>query len=139
MRFQSFLVVFCAVMQFLLIDDSDIDNTVNMKLLKLAKLSQDIQAFNNPEKALAHVKQHGPTWTPPRWILLDIRMPEMNGFEWLDRFRELSEAVQSMCRIYMLSASIDRDELKRAEKDPSVIALMEKPLDVYMFRQLSDL
>ena len=44
-----------------------------------------------------------------------------------------------MCRIYMLSASIDRDELKRAEDDPSVIALMEKPLDVYMFRQLIDL
>ena len=44
-----------------------------------------------------------------------------------------------MCRIYMLSASIDRQELRKAEADPSVIALMEKPLDVYMFRQLLDL
>ena len=55
-------------------------------------------------------------------------MPDINGFEWLELFRELPEAVQSMCRIYMLSASIDRSELKRAEQDPSVIALMEKPL-----------
>jgi hypothetical protein len=39
----------------------------------------------------------------------------------------------------MLSASIDRKELRQAEDDPSVIALMEKPLDVYMFRQLLDL
>jgi CheY-like chemotaxis protein len=126
-------------MQFLLIDDSDIDNAVNTKLLKLARLTQDIQAFTDPVVALDHVKRHGPTWTSPRWILLDIQMPGVNGFQWLDAFRELPEAVQHMCRIYMLSASIDREELKRAEKDPSVIALMEKPLDVYMFRQLIDL
>ena len=126
-------------MQVVLIDDSDIDNAVNSKLLKLAKLSQDIQAFNTPQKGLDFVREQGPTWTSPRWVLLDIRMPGMNGFEWLERFRELPEAVPSMCRIYMLSASIDRDELKRAEDDPSVIALMEKPLDVYMFRQLIDL
>ena len=126
-------------MQFLLIDDSDIDNAVNTKLLKLSRLTQDIQSFTDPVTALEHVKRHGPTWTSPRWILLDIQMPGVNGFQWLDEFRELPEAVQQMCRIYMLSASIDREELQRAEKDPSVIALMEKPLDVYMFRQLIDL
>ena len=126
-------------MQVVLIDDSDIDNAVNSKLLKLAKLSQDIQAFNTPQKGLDFVCEQGSTWTSPRWLLLDIQMPGMNGFEWLDCFRELPESVQSMCRIYMLSASIDRDELQRAEDDPSVIALMEKPLDVYMFRQLIDL
>ena len=66
-------------------------------------------------------------------------MPGTDGFAWLEKFRTLPEAIQSMCRIYMLSASIDREELKKAEHDPSVIALMEKPLDVYMFRQLLDL
>ena len=71
--------------------------------------------------------------------MLDIQMPGTDGFAWLEKFRTLPEAVQSMCRIYMLSASIDREELKKAEHDPSVIALMEKPLDVYMFRQLLDL
>ena len=66
-------------------------------------------------------------------------MPGVDGFAWLEQFRTLPESVQSMCRIYMLSASIDREELRKAEADPSVIALMEKPLDVYMFRQLLDL
>ena len=126
-------------MQVILIDDSDIDNKVNTKLLKLARLTSDIQAFTDPEMALAHVTKEGPTWTAPRWILLDIQMPGVDGFAWLEHFRRLPESVQSMCRIYMLSASIDREELRKAEADPSVIALMEKPLDVYMFRQLLDL
>ena len=126
-------------MQFLLIDDSDIDNAVNTKLLKLSRLSQEILSFTDPRKGFEYIQRNGPTWTSPRWVLLDIQMPGINGFEWLELFRELPEAVQSMCRIYMLSASIDRVELLRAEEDPSVIALMEKPLDVYMFRQLIDL
>ena len=125
--------------QVILIDDSDIDNKVTTKLLKLARLTSDIKAFTDPEMALAHVTKEGPTWTAPRWILLDIQMPGVDGFAWLDQFRGLPETVQSMCRIYMLSASIDRVELRKAEADPSVIALMEKPLDVYMFRQLLDL
>ena len=126
-------------MQVILIDDSDIDNKVNTKLLRLARLTSDITSFTNPLQAFAFVEREGATWTAPRWILLDIQMPELDGFAWLEKFRTLPESVQSMCRIYMLSASIDRTELKRAENDSSVIALMEKPLDVYMFRQLVDL
>jgi CheY-like chemotaxis protein len=126
-------------MQVILIDDSDIDNKVNTKLLKLARLTSDIVAFTDPMQAFAYVEKEGATWTAPRWIMLDIQMPGTDGFAWLEKFRTLPEGVQSMCRIYMLSASIDREELKQAEHDPSVIALMEKPLDVYMFRQLLDL
>ena len=94
---------------------------------------------HGPKLGFAHVEKEGATWTAPRWILLDIQMPGVDGFAWLEHFRTLPESVQSMCRIYMLSASIDREELRKAEADPSVIALMEKPLDVYMFRQLLDL
>ena len=126
-------------MQILLIDDSDIDNSVNMKLLKLARLSEDVIPFTDGEKSLEHLRKEGATWTSPRWILLDIRMPGMDGFAWLEKFRELPTNVRSMCRIFMLSASIDRQELKRAEEDACVIALMEKPLDVYLFRQLLEL
>ena len=113
-------------MQVILIDDSDIDNKVNTKLLKLARLTSDIQAFTDPEMALAHVTKEGPTWTAPRWILLDIQMPGVDGFGWLDRFRGLPESVQSMCRIYMLSASIDRQELQKPRSTPLLIASVER-------------
>lgn len=126
-------------MQILLIDDNDIDNAVNAKLLQLAKISDDLTTFTDPMKALRHLATVGSTWTSPRHILLDIRMPNMDGFEWLDAFRQLPDDIQAMCQVFMLTASINRDELDQAEYDDTVIALLEKPLDVYVFKQLLDL
>ena len=128
-----------AGMQVLLIDDNDIDNAVNAKLLQLAKISDDITTFTDPMKALRHLATVGSTWTSPKHILLDIRMPNMDGFEWLDAFRQLPDDIQNMCRVFILTASINRDELDQAEHDATVIALLEKPLDVYVFKQLLDL
>ena len=128
-----------AGMQILLIDDNDIDNAVNAKLLQLAKISEDITMFTDPMKALRHLATVGSTWTSPKHILLDIRMPNMDGFEWLEAFRQLPDDIQAMCRVFMLTSSINRDELDQAEHDDTVIALLEKPLDVYMFKQLLEL
>ena len=73
-------------MQILLIDDNDIDNAVNAKLLQLAKISDDITTFTDPIKALRHLTTVGSTWTSPRHILLDIRMPTWMGSNGSMRF-----------------------------------------------------
>ena len=123
-------------MHVLLIDDSDIDNAVNKKLLKLARISDDIEIYTSARASINKIKELGITWTSPRLILLDLSMPDLNGMQWLELFRELPEQVQNKCFIYVLSASIDRKQLDQAENDSSVIALLEKPLDVYLLQQL---
>jgi CheY-like chemotaxis protein len=123
-------------MHVILIDDSEIDNAVNKKLLKLARISDDIEVYTSPRKSLENVKELGITWTSPRLILLDLSMPDIDGMQWLEIFRELPDQVQNKCLIYVLSASIDRKQLYLVDADPSVIALLEKPLDVYLLQQL---
>ncbi len=123
-------------MHVILIDDSEIDNAVNKKLLKLARISDDIEVFTSPRASLQHIKELGVTWTSPRLILLDLSMPDIDGMEWLKIFRALPDQVQNKCLIYVLSASIDRQQLALVDADPSVIALLEKPLDVYLLQQL---
>ena len=123
-------------MHVLLIDDSDIDNAVNKKLLKLARISDDIEIYTSALASINKIKELGITWTSPRLILLDLSMPDLNGMQWLELFRELPEQVQNKCFVYVLSASIDRKQLDQAENDSSVIALLEKPLDVYLLQQL---
>jgi len=123
-------------MHVILIDDSEIDNAVNKKLLKLARISDDIEVFTSPRVSLQNIKEFGVTWTSPRLILLDLSMPDIDGMEWLKIFRALPDQVQNKCLIYVLSASIDRQQLALVDADPSVIALLEKPLDVYLLQQL---
>ena len=123
-------------MHVILIDDSEIDNAVNKKLLKLARISDDIEVYTSPRKSLENMKELGITWTSPRLILLDLSMPDIDGMQWLKIFRELPDQVQNKCLIYVLSASIDRKQLDLVDADPSVIALLEKPLDVYLLQQL---
>ncbi len=123
-------------MHVLLIDDSDIDNAVNKKLLKLARISDDIEIYTSARASINKIKELGITWTSPRLILLDLSMPDLNGMQWLELFRELPKQVQNKCFVYVLSASIDRKQLDQAENDSSVIALLEKPLDVYLLQQL---
>ena len=48
-------------MQVILIDDSDIDNKVNTKLLKLARMTSDIVSFTDPKQGFAHVEKEGAT------------------------------------------------------------------------------
>jgi CheY-like chemotaxis protein len=123
-------------MHVLLIDDSEIDNAVNKKLLKLARISDNIDVYTSARESLNNIKEFGVTWTSPRLVLLDLSMPEIDGMQWLKLFRELPEQVQNKCYVYVLSASIDRKQLNLAENDTSVIALLEKPLDVYLLQQL---
>ena len=123
-------------MHVILIDDSEIDNAVNKKLLKLARISDDIEVYTSPRESLNNIKELGITWTSQRLILLDLSMPDIDGMQWLTIFRELPEQVQNKCLIYVLSASIDRKQLDIVDADPSVIALLEKPLDIYLLQQL---
>ena len=123
-------------MHVLLIDDSDIDNAVNKKLLKLSRISDDIEIYTSARASINKIIELGITWTSPRLILLDLSMPDLNGMQWLELFRELPKQVQNKCFVYVLSASIDRKQLDQAENDSSVIALLEKPLDVYLLQQL---
>lgn len=123
-------------MHVLLIDDSEIDNAVNKKLLKLARISDNIDVYTSARESLNNIKEFGVTWTSPRLVLLDLSMPEIDGMQWLKLYRELPEQVQNKCYVYVLSASIDRKQLNQAENDTSVIALLEKPLDVYLLQQL---
>ena len=74
-------------MHVILIDDSEIDNAVNKKLLKLARISDDIEVYTSPRQSLENVKELGITWTSPRLILLDLSMPDIDGMQWLEIFR----------------------------------------------------
>jgi CheY-like chemotaxis protein len=113
----------------MLIDDNEIDLKINGKIVAITKLFDDVIVCRSGEEALNFLKQH--LTSPkllPEFILLDIQMPEMSGFEFLDQYKKLPASFTEVCIIAMLSSTLDFSDIQRAEANPFVVKLLKKPL-----------
>ena len=126
---------------FHLVDDNDIDTSVNMKLLQLGNISNLITTYSSAIKFLAHLKEHSEVFAQGRHIvLLDIMMPVMDGFDCLAELEKMDPSLTQNIDVFMLSSSIDRNNISKAEKFAIVKRVIEKPLDVYLLKMaLEDL
>jgi len=126
---------------FHLVDDNDIDTSVNMKLLQLGNISNLITTYSSAIKFLAHLKEHPEVFASGRHIvLLDIMMPVMDGFDCLAELEKMDPSLTQNIDVFMLSSSIDRNNISKAEKFAIVKRVIEKPLDVYLLKMaLEDL
>lgn len=113
----------------MLIDDNEIDLKINSKLISLTKLVDEIIICNSGDEALNFLNnQLENKKLIPTFILLDIQMPEMDGFEFLMHYKKLSKSITDNCAIGMLSSTLDFGDIKKAEANPHVIKLLKKPL-----------
>ena len=71
-------------------------------------------------------------------VLLDILMPGLDGFGVLERMESLPASALQGMTVFMLSATLERSDLERAEGHPIVEALLPKPLDVHQLRGWMD-
>ena len=111
-------------LNFLLIDDDDIFNFLSQRVLKSCGITDTITTFSNAKEALAYLAESKENSTDI--ILFDIRMPEMDGFEFLEKFTLLN------CLnidIYMLTSSLDERDKVRAFTYSSVKGFYSKPLN----------
>lgn len=110
----------------MIIDDEEIDQKTYERILKKTGLVDRILMFTYAEDALAYLKSHKDD--PIDVIYLDINMPRMTGFEFLEAAtQELGEEFTQLV-VVMLTTSILQSDRERAEAHPLVRAFFEKPL-----------
>jgi CheY-like chemotaxis protein len=113
----------------MLIDDNFIDLKINEKIIKITNTFDEIIMCLSAEEALNYLTAHQANSAAlPNFILLDIQMPEMNGFDFLEQYRKLPAAFTDQCKIAMLSSTLDFGDIQRAEANPFVVKLLKKPL-----------
>lgn len=116
--------------KILVIDDSATDRYIAKRMAEKHNFAEEIVLHESALEALKYLLSLEQTPNLlPQFIFLDINMPEMNGYEFLDEYTKLSDTIRRNCIIMMITTSIHPDDLRRAESNPSVIRFLNKPLD----------
>jgi CheY-like chemotaxis protein len=116
----------------LLIDDSPIDNFINSSIIKSTQLVSEIIIMQLPAEALAMLEAEQ---IKPDIIFLDITMPVMNGFEFLKEYEKLNINKEDI-QIFMLSTSINKEEINKAINNKFVRKFFTKPLTRQMLAEI---
>ncbi len=124
--------------RFLIVDDDPHNNILTKIVLKKILGEVLVQDFVAPEKGLEYIRSES-SRNPEgekTVLLLDINMPNITGWEFLDIFETMDDRTKSQYDIYILSSSIDPRDIKKAKENPLVIDFIEKPLGVNMMLKL---
>lgn len=121
----------------LVIDDSETDCYIAKRMIQKYEFCEELIFQKSAVKALAYLHTLENTLDQlPELILLDIRMPEMDGFGFLDEYAKLPDSIKTNCIIMMLSTSLDPEDHQRAESCIFVNRFINKPLDKEKMEQL---
>ncbi len=114
----------------MLVDDNEIDNIINEKIIEANSFSEQVLVFQTGQDALDYLKQYEADEAKlPEIVFLDINMPIMDGFQFLEDFEKMSDIVLKKCRIIMLSSSISPKDIDRAASSKYVKKYLNKPLN----------
>lgn len=118
--------------QVILIDDNFIDNALSKILLNEINPDLQIETFFCSERGLEYIASSNPDVKDKRKtvVLLDIHMPKLNGFQFIDVFSNLEECIKNMFEIYVLSSTINREEIENIKGKEDCKGFLKKPISV---------
>lgn len=118
----------------LLIDDDPDDNNYHRIILEEMDIVECIDVAVNGIEALIYLKRENRI--PPELIFLDINMPRMNGWEFLEQYKELPAKQKSRTLIMMLTTSTNPDHIAKAKEIKEVTGFETKPLSVELMEEI---
>lgn len=113
----------------MIIDDNIIDLYITKRLIIKNLFGKNVLEYFSAEKALKYLHEHQNTISIcPQVIFIDIYMPEMSGFEFMESYNLLCETLKKNCKVYIISSTIDEYDIERSRLDKNLTAFQVKPI-----------
>ncbi len=114
---------------FIVIDDNKLDCFIGKKIILNTGTNNNVSLFLDATEALDFIKNNVCGENGEKNIIIvDIQMPLMNGFEFVEAFENLPLEIQDKYLIFMLSSSVNENDLNRVRNYKSVKQILSKPL-----------
>lgn len=123
--------------QVLLIDDDQVYLFAATKTIEATGLAGTVDVCTNGLDALEYLNRIiSSSGKLPDVIFIDINMPVMDGWEFLEEYKTLSTHINSNIKIYILSSSVDKNDIMRSKEYNSVIDYVVKPVYKEKFSEI---
>ena len=128
----------------MIIDDSAIDAFINQKMIQNHGFADKIYTHNSSESALEFFRNFDklpelPYSILPNIIMLDLNMPNQDGFAFLEEFEKISSKIKDKIKVVFVSSSNSNEDIEKAKSYPRVLAYVVKPImlrDLDMIKEL---
>jgi CheY-like chemotaxis protein len=123
----------------LLIDDDNTTNYLHKKIISKSEIDIPIKVANNGKEGIDELIALNEILKDKEelvLIFLDVNMPVMDGWTFLDYFNEIESKLNYTTQLFMVSSSINPDDKNRALKNNYVIDYLPKPLNVTIIKSI---
>ena len=127
-----------AIRNYIIVDDDPINNIICKMQLEIALGAVDIKTFESPEEGLEFIENEFVKSPVPTILFLDINMPSISGWEFLEQYEKFIEDVKTQIAIYILSSSVDPRDKDKASANKYIKGFLSKPLDKAMILSIAD-
>jgi CheY-like chemotaxis protein len=118
----------------LLVDDDPDDNFFHQIIINEMNMVDTIDIARNGIEALEYLQKEN--CIPPDIIFLDLNMPKMNGWEFLEKYKHLSKEQKAKALIIILTTSANPEHIEKAKEIEDVTGFETKPLTKEMLTEI---
>lgn len=119
----------------MLIDDNKIDNFFHERVIRKNNAAKEVIAMESGQAAIDHIKARDAV-LQPELIFLDINMPGMDGWEFIEHYKLLDNSLQKAMIVVMLTTSDNPDDIARARTQGILSDFKTKPLTKEMLEDV---
>ncbi|TDH25225.1 response regulator [Segetibacter sp. 3557_3] len=120
-----------------LVDDDRIYQFTARKIIETIEEVDGVKVFSNGEEAISYLQQNSyKTEDLPDVIFLDINMPVMDGWGFLEAFSDLYKKLGKLVTVFMVSSSVDESDIRRSKEFGMVSRYVNKPVSREKFEDL---